>query len=167
MKRSVVLTGLGILAFFAMAWASPVSSLEAPSEEKIPKEIEGLWTEIWCENGGKETAITWPLREPDSPPKIWKFFKEEIQVGWDDHMFPQCRFTYKLNPGNKAGAIDFIGSEKNKPELGKGTWQAIYLQKDDYLIICWDKDERPAGFTTSGKTRPTRWLYILRRGQLK
>jgi uncharacterized protein (TIGR03067 family) len=166
MKRSVVLAGLGILALFAMA--SRLSSQDATSEKKIPKEIEGLWTEIWSENGGKETAIAWPLRDgPDSSPKIWKFFKEEIQVGWDNHMFPHCRFAYKLNAGGKPAAIDFIGSDKNKPELGKGTWQAIYLQKDDFLIICWDKDERPVSFTTSGKTKPTRWLYILRRGPLK
>jgi hypothetical protein len=51
MKRSVVLAGLGILALFAMA--SRLSSQDATSEKKIPKEIEGLWTEIWSENGGK------------------------------------------------------------------------------------------------------------------
>ncbi len=165
MKRGVLLIGSGILAFFLTEWESALRSQDVPAEKKIPKEMEGLWQEIWVENGGKETAIAWPPREnPDAPPKIWKFFKEEIQVGTDNHLFPECWFTYKLNPENKAGTIDFLGSDKNKPELGKGTWRAIYFQKDDYLLICMDRDGRPASFTTE-KTRPTRWLYVLRRGR--
>ncbi len=169
MKRSVLLTGLCTVGFFLIAWRSPRWPQGTPEKTQARQnEIEGVWTEVCQEMDGKLMSML-PMVGPahlnfpgPNVVRLWKISKKKIEIGPENHLFPQGQYTYELNPGNKAGAIDLIRLDK----IEKEKWRAIYFLKDDYLICVGVYGiSRPETFTTSEK--PPTTLYILRRGNLK
>ncbi len=177
MKRSLFLTGFGILGFFLMSWGSPLWPQETPAKKKAKAhEIEGFWTQGHSETDGDSTpSMMNPARTrvgqmsgpggiwTDTGPIFWKFSKEEVELG-----FPQFWNHYQLNPGGKKGAIDMIPLDKKGKKIEKVKLKGIYFLKENILIICYSYDPgepRPKAFTTSAQSKSR--LVILRRGKLK
>ena len=98
-------------------------------------------------------------------PYLWIISKEFIERGGENDNFrdyPKKRMRYTLNPENQEDAIDLLPL---KEEKGQKVGRAIYLVKDDYMLICIGKNTRPKSFTIS-KDNPN-WVHILRRVRLK
>jgi uncharacterized protein (TIGR03067 family) len=183
MKRSVLLTGLGILGFFLMTWGSPLCPQEAPAQKKAKShEIEGIWTQVHSETDGDSSpSMRNPGYDPPGPMRgtggngsglgqyVWKFSKEEVGSGWiEDQSFPIFRSHYQLDPDGKMGAMDMIPLDKQGKKMEKEKVNGIYFLKDDILIICFAYENgapRPEGFTTSALSKSR--LVFLRRGKLK
>src|SRR5262249_24290926 len=126
------------------------------------KTIEGVWTAISKETEGEIISML-----PDPIPRLnapitgyylWKISKETIEMGPDFDEFPLQRYTYKLNPGGQADALDLIPSDKKEH---KG--MAIYSLKNDYMMICFGRNARPKWFSSSIENPTT--IHILRRGK--
>jgi uncharacterized protein (TIGR03067 family) len=183
MKHGVLLTGLGILVTFLIAWGSPLCPQEAPANKKTKAhEIEGIWTQVHSETAGDSApGMTNPSYDPPGLMRgtggigwglgqyCWKFSKEEVGSGWiESQSFPIFRSHYQLNQGGKIGAIDMIPLDKQGKKIEKEQMKGIYLLKDDILVICFAYEKgtpRPDGFTTSALSKSR--LVILRRGKLK
>ena len=172
MKRVSLSPYASHMLFLSLVCAWAFFPEAAPGQKKTRTNgIEGIWTEVVSELEG---GVIWslPTATPTlgtgmvpSVPILWKFSKDKIETGPDTGLFPLTQGTYELNPGNKIGAIDVIGFDKQGKKDERDQWHAIYSLNDDWLIICGSKGMRPDTFTTGGKS--DRGLIVLRRGKLK
>lgn len=182
MKRCVFLTSMCMVWFFLLSWQSLLYPQgESGKTQPKPKAIEGFWTEISYEKEGEIiTMLPDPIPRLNAPITgyyLWKISKETIEMGPDrKDRFPMYRYTYKLNPGSQADAIDLnldavnleIADKEKRRKLNaneKKTQPAIYFVSGNYLMICIGRDSRPKSFTTSEDNHNR--VHILRRGKLK
>ncbi len=171
MKHALLLTGLCIIGLSLIA---PPSSLWAQATalnmQLKQKELEGVWTQVCYEIDGEVMSSLPGSGHPNFPgaaatvPYLWKISKDYIELGPDNHLFPNSRFSYELSPDRKIGAMDLVAIGQDGQKIGQGKLRALYSMQDDYMIVCWNRDARPENFTTSKKAKG--WLFILRRGKL-
>ncbi len=181
MRRRVLLASLCLAWCFLFSWRSSVCPQETPEKTKPkPNPIEGEWIEICRDRAGHFMSMLPELRPAIGQmglnvSYVWKITKETIDMGPDEKdRFPQYRYTYKLNPGGQADALDLNLEARDLYVLDKTQRRkiddkhrkqtAIYFVKGDYLMICIGGDARPKSFTSS-KDNPT-MITILRRGKL-
>ena len=166
MRHAGLLIFLGFLGGSLMVCAAPLYPHTPHGEKKAkPNEIEGVWTWVSEENEGRVVSFSpAPARALGTGPAghgmlLWKISKDEIEM-------VSHRCAYELHPENKPGTMDLIPLDKNGKKLLKEKHVAIYFLTDDWLFICSSPEVRPESFTTSGKP-PSRFLHLLRRGELK
>ena len=167
-RMLIAFLSLGLLVIPLQSGTWP----EAKPGKKRAKgsEIEGVWTQAFDENQGRLRCFLPgaihpdPFASPDA--RLWKISKDIIEIGPDNKLFPQHRWSYQLNPENKPGAMNIIPLNKDgekRPDI----WLGIYYLRDDYLMINLSIEAlRPEKFTTTAMPNTT-WLYVLRRGKLK
>ena len=171
MRHSVALAMLCIVGIVPWFGHTLFSSQVVPTEKQDKeKGLEGVWTQICYEAGGRVVSL---LPTPSigkqgpkgGPPGFFTatFTKDTFETGPDNSRVPPTKCAYLLNPGNKTGAIDFTPLDKDGKAITKDKIEAIYLLKDDYLIIC-RSVVRPEHFTTSLAPNTTT-LGIYRRGR--
>ena len=171
MKCGLILICLTVVA--AGGFQSILWSKEGPEKKPIKESgIDGVWSELCRENGGKLVSSRPQINPNPKPtdakaPRLWKISKTKIEKGPDDDTFPSEQWSIELHPGNKLGTIDGVLLDKDGKKSAEHKWQAIYQLKDDYLLVCLSLDKaRPERFTTSGASNGT-FLFLLRRGRHK
>ena len=173
MRYFFVLTGLFAVGLSPVIWDSPLWPHVAPADSQNNETaLQGVWTLVCHEIEGKVTsslpAPFFGKQAPKGgPPKAFlaRFNKDVFETGPDNPLVPPNRNTYVLNPANKIGAMDITPLDKDAKPIIKDKIEAIYLLKDDYLIIC-QGVVRPEHFTTSLAPKTT-ILSIYRRGKQK
>jgi uncharacterized protein (TIGR03067 family) len=173
----ILLAG-SVLTVFLILCGSSLWPQDAPVKAPAGgNPIEGGWTLVCSEVEGKVVSqlpsfsgATLPRGAPGggAVPYLWKISRERIETGPDNHLFPQGRFSYELNPGKQAGAMDWVPLDKEGGKIVAEKQRAIFFVKDDYLLVCSSQDgatARPEKFSTSSAPRTV--LYVLRRTNLK
>jgi uncharacterized protein (TIGR03067 family) len=132
----------------ALVVAAPVP---AEKEKKDEEKIQGTWTVVSLESGGKKA--------PDDDVKNVKFVFKDDTVTINDPKREE-KAKIKLDASKKPKAIDIQPEDKGgdkKPVLG------IYELKDDELKICFAKGggERPTELVSKAGTEQS--LVVLKR----
>jgi uncharacterized protein (TIGR03067 family) len=126
----------------------------SPAEDKSKDEekIQGTWTAVSRETGGKIT--------PEAELKGGKLIIKHGTLTSDDGKRKEKVGSYKIDPSKKPKAIDLTYTANE----GKERTSAIYELDGDTLKICWsekDPDHRPTEFT--GKEGSGQTLMVLKR----
>ena len=125
----------------------------APAEDKSKDEekIQGNWTVVSREMGGKKT--------PEAELKALKMTIKEGTITTDDGKMKE-KHAYKLDPTKEPKAIDLT----NTGIENKETTLAIYELDGDTLKICWsekDPDHRATKFASGEDSGNT--MMVLKR----
>jgi uncharacterized protein (TIGR03067 family) len=128
--------------------AVPASAEDKPKDEEA---IQGTWTVVSKEMGGKKT--------PDADLKALKVTIKDGTLTVDDGK-KKDKLAYKLDPSKTPKAIDLTGDKGD----GKMTTPAIYELDGDTLKICWSEkvpEDRPTELT--GKADSGQTMMVLKR----